>query len=66
MYNKNKDKQHLRKRSKTITRTGGSSRVVKGRDGVVNGHYEELETEDNKGETGSDKTKVQNLWNRVG
>jgi hypothetical protein len=48
MYNKNKDKRHLRKQSKTITRTGGSSRVVKGRDGVVNVRYEDLEAEDNK------------------
>jgi len=66
MYNKNKDKRHLRKQSKTITGTGSSSRVIKGRGGVVNGRYEESETEENKGETGSDKTRVQNLWNGVG
>lgn len=63
MYNKNKDKRHLRKQSKTITETGNSLWVIKGRDKVVNSRYEESETEDNKEETGSDKTRVQNLRN---
>ena len=65
MYNKNKDKRHLRNQSKAITRTG-SSRFVKGHYGVVSGRYEELEAEDNKVEAGRDETRVRNLWNETG
>jgi len=63
MDNKNKDKRHLQKQSKTITRTG----VITAHERswrVVNGRYGKLETEDNKGETGNDKTSA-NLWEKA-
>ena len=38
---------------------------MKGRGGVVNGRYEKLEAEDNRGERGSDKAKEGSLWDKA-
>ena len=35
---------------------------MKGRDGGVNGRYEKVRTQDNRRETGNDKTRVRDLW----
>ena len=51
----------MQKQSKTITRTGESSQVVKGREGVVNGRYERSETKDNR-ERRPATTRAQNPW----